>query len=161
MIEFRVAEKKDCALILEFIKSLAKYEKLEDEVVATEEALEQWLFDNMSAEVFFAVKDGKEVGFALYFTSFSTFLGKAGLYLEDVYVLPEYRGQGVGKLMLKALAQMAVSCGFGRVEWSCLNWNEQSIEFYHSIGAEAMSDWTKYRLSGERLEELAGIKIVK
>ena len=158
MVEFRVAKKEDCELILSFIQQLAKYEKLENEVEATVEALEDWLFTNMSAEVFFAVKDGKEVGFALYFTNFSTFLGKAGLYLEDIFILPEYRGQGIGKLMLKALAQMAVSCDFGRMEWSCLDWNTDSIEFYNALGAQAMSEWTTYRLSGGALKELADSK---
>jgi len=152
---FRIAEKQDCALILKFIRELAKYEKMEDDVVATEELLEDWLFDTPSAEVIFAVVDGKEVGFALYFTNFSTFLGKAGLYLEDLYVQPEYRGKGIGKALLKYLAKMAVECNFGRLDWACLNWNEDSIVFYESLGAEALSEWTTYRLSGKTLEDLA------
>ena len=154
-LEFRIAEKKDSALILDFIRQLAKYEKLEDAVVATEQSIEQWLFDKLSAEVIIAVSDGKEIGFALYFTNFSTFLGKAGLYLEDIFVLPEYRGKGVGTAMLKYLARMAVECDFGRLEWTCLDWNSDSIEFYNSLGAQAMSDWTTYRLSGDTLSDLA------
>jgi len=159
MVKLRVAEREDCALILDFIKQLAKYEKLEDTVVATVESLEDWLFDNLSAEVIFAVIDGKEVGFVLYFTNFSTFLGKAGLYVEDLFVLPEYRGRGIGTTMLKALAQMAGSCDFGRLEWACLDWNKDSINFYESLGAQAMSEWTIYRLSGETLKALADKEI--
>ncbi|MCL2391961.1 MAG: GNAT family N-acetyltransferase [Oscillospiraceae bacterium] len=155
MIEFRVAQREDCALILSFIQSLAKYEKLEGSVIATEQRLEEWLFDKMAAEVIFAVVDGKEVGFALYFTNFSTFLGKAGLYLEDLFVLPEYRGRGIGKALLKSLAQMAEDCDFGRMEWVCLDWNTDSIEFYKSIGAQAVTDWSIYRLSEDAIKALA------
>ena len=152
---FRIAEKKDCALILKFIRELAKYEKMEDAVVATEEILEEWLFNTPSAEVIFAVVDGKEVGFAIYFTNYSTFLGRAGLYLEDLYVQPEYRRHGIGKALLQYLAKMAVSCEFGRLDWACLNWNVDSIEFYESLGAEGLSEWTTFRLSGKALEDLA------
>jgi len=155
MIGFRVAERDDCALILDFIKQLAKYEKLESSVVATESVLEDWLFDKLSAEVMIALYDGKEVGFALYFTNFSTFLGKAGLYLEDLFVLPEYRGKGIGSAILKALARMAVECGFGRLEFSCLDWNKDSIDFYKSLGAQPMSEWTTFRFAGKALENLA------
>ena len=155
MIEFRDAVREDCELILSFIRSLAKYEKLEDDVVATTEMLDKWLFTKLSAEVFFAIIDGREVGFALYFTNFSTFLGKAGLYLEDIYVMPEFRGRGVGSAMLKELAQKAVSRGYGRMEWSCLDWNKDSIDFYEALGAVAMSDWTTYRLTGDTLSALA------
>ncbi|MCL2366561.1 MAG: GNAT family N-acetyltransferase [Oscillospiraceae bacterium] len=154
-LRFRIAVKEDCALILQFIRELAKYENLEDAVVATEEGLEDWLFNTPSAEVIFAVVDDKEVGFALYFTNFSTFLGKAGLYLEDLYVQLPYRGRGIGKAMLKYLAKMAVACEFGRLDWACLDWNKDSIAFYESLGAEALSEWTTYRLSGETLEALA------
>jgi GNAT superfamily N-acetyltransferase len=154
---FRSAERNDCALILYFIRELAKYEHLENEVVATEELLAEWLFDKRSAEVFFAVIDGQEVGFALYFTNFSTFLGRAGLYLEDLYVRPEYRGNGIGKAMLSELAKIAVERNYGRFEWWCLDWNTPSIEFYRSLGAEPMSDWTVYRMSGESLASLAKI----
>ncbi|MCL2227682.1 MAG: GNAT family N-acetyltransferase [Oscillospiraceae bacterium] len=154
-VQFRIAQRGDCPLILDFVRNLAKYEKLDDEVVATVQGLEEWLFEKLSAEVFFAVVDGKEVGFALYFTNFSTFLGKAGLYLEDIFVLPEYRGQGIGAAMLEYLATVAVDCDFGRLELSCLNWNTDSIEFYESLGAQGMSDWTTYRFSGDSLDALA------
>jgi len=154
-LRFRIAEKQDCETILKFIKELARYEKLEDEVVATVEILEDWLFEKMSAEVMFAVIDGKEVGFALYFSNFSTFLGKAGLYIEDIYVREEFRGQGIGTAMMKYFAQMADECGFGRVEWACLDWNTDSIEFYESLGAVGMDGWTTFRLSGDAIKAFA------
>ena len=153
--EFRKPERKDCALILRFIRDLAEYEQMANEVVATEELLAEWLFDKHTAEVIFAIADGKEVGFALFFPNFSTFLGRAGLYLEDLYVLPEYRGRGIGKAILRELACIAVQRGYGRFEWWCLDWNIPSIEFYRSLGAEPMSDWTVYRISGDTLNKLA------
>ena len=139
---FRLANRSDTALILRFIKELADYEKMADEVVANEQLLEEWIFDKQKAEVIFAVADGKEVGFALFFHNFSTFLGRAGIYLEDLYVKPEYRGKGYGKSILKKLASIAVERGCGRLEWWCLDWNKPSIDFYLSLGAEPMSDWT-------------------
>ena len=151
----RIAGRGDQALILSFIHSLAEYEKLSSEVTATVEQIEEWLFDKRAAEVLFAIVEGNEVGFALFFPNFSTFLGKAGLYLEDIYVLPEYRGRGIGKAMLRELARIAVKRGYGRFELSCLDWNTPSIEFYRSIGAEAMSDWTTYRITGDALNNLA------
>ena len=157
-IIFRSAERDDCALILSFIRELAKYEKMVNEVVATEELLAEWLFDKKTSEVIFAVVDGKEVGFALFFSNFSTFLGRAGMYLEDLYVMPEYRKRGIGKTMLRELARIAVERRYGRLEWWCLDWNTSSIEFYKSLGAEAMNDWTTYRVSGDKLKELAGNK---
>lgn len=155
MVTFRNAERKDVGLILEFIRGLAEYEKMENEVVATEEILEEWLFEKEKAEVIFAVADGVEVGFALFFHNFSTFLGRAGIYLEDLFVKPEYRGNGYGKAILKKLAAIAVERGCGRLEWSCLDWNQPSIDFYLSLGAVQMSDWTRYRVTGETLNELA------
>jgi GNAT superfamily N-acetyltransferase len=152
---FRPAERCDCALILRFIRELAEYEKMANEVVATEELLAEWLFDKRAAEVVFTVVGSKEVGFALFFPNFSTFLGRSGLYLEDLYVMPEYRNQGIGKAMLKELARIAVERGYGRFEWWCLDWNTPSIEFYRSLGAEPMSDWTVYRVSGDKLTDLA------
>lgn len=149
---FRYAVREDAALILNFIKELAEYEKLLDEVVATEELLKEWIFDKGKAEVLFAVVDGKEVGIALFFHNFSTFLGRAGLYLEDLYVKKEYRGQGIGKAFLKKLAEIAVGRGCGRFEWSCLDWNQPSIDFYLSMGAKPMDEWTVYRVAGETLE---------
>lgn len=154
-IEFRFAQMSDTALILSFIKSLAEYEKMLDKVTATEELLHDWIFEKRIAEVFFAVKDGKEIGFALYFHNFSTFLGKAGIYLEDLFVLPDYRGRGFGKEILRYLAKIAVDRGCGRLEWQCLDWNTPSIEFYLSLKAVPKSEWTVYCLSGESLNKLA------
>lgn len=150
---FRYAERKDIPCILDFIKKLAEYEKMSDEVVADETILEEWIFDRQKAEVLFAVTEGKEVGFALFFHNFSTFLGRAGIYLEDLFVLPEYRGQGYGKAILKKLASIALERGCGRLEWSCLDWNQPSIDFYLSLGAKPMSEWTVYRITGDTLEE--------
>lgn len=154
-LTFRYAVRKDIPLILQFIRDLAEYEKLLDEVVADEATLEEWIFDQKKAEVIFAMKEGKEVGFALFFHNFSTFLGRAGLYLEDLFVLPEYRGKGYGKQLLKKLAAIAVERKCGRLEWWCLDWNQSSIDFYLSLGAEPMSDWTVYRISGDTLQDLA------
>ncbi len=153
--EFRHAKREDTALILEFIRGLAEYEKMSDQVVADEKTLEEWIFDRQKAEVIFVLADGREVGFALFFHNFSTFLGRAGLYLEDLYVKPEYRGKGYGKAILKKLAAIAVERGCGRLEWWCLDWNQPSIDFYRSLGAEPMSDWTVYRVTGDTLKQLA------
>lgn len=147
--------KRNGAKILEFIRALAAYEKMSDEVVATEELLCEWIFEKKKAEVLFACEDGKEVGFALFFHNFSTFLGRAGIYLEDLFVLPEYRGKGYGTGLLKKLAQIAVERGCGRLEWWCLDWNQPSIDLYRSLGAEMMDEWTTYRLTGETLEKMA------
>lgn len=155
-LRFRFATEADTGLILYFIKQLAEYEKLIDHVVATEEILHEWIFEKRKAEVFFAVVDGKEIGFALFFYNFSTFLGRAGLYLEDLFVMPEHRGYGYGKAMLKELARIAVERDCGRIEWWCLDWNKPSIEFYLSLGAEPMDEWTVYRISGETLKKMAG-----
>ncbi len=152
---FRFAEETDSPLILKFIRALANYEKMSDQVVATEELLREWIFEKRKAEVLFVCDGGKEVGFALFFHNFSTFLGRAGIYLEDLYVFPEYRGRGYGKALLKKLAQIAVERGCGRLEWSCLDWNQPSIDFYLSLGAVPMDDWTMYRLTGETLEAMA------
>ncbi|NLM85006.1 MAG: GNAT family N-acetyltransferase [Clostridiales bacterium] len=154
-VTYRSAEERDIPLILQFIRDLAEYENLLHEVVATEELLREWLFEKRAAEVIFAVVDGKEAGFALFFHNFSTFLGRAGIYLEDLYVKPEYRGRGVGKGLLRRLAQIALERGCGRLEWWCLNWNRPSIGFYLSLGARPMDEWTVYRLSGDTLRRLA------
>ena len=153
--DFRFAEEKDTALILQFIKELADYEKMQNDVVATEELLKEWIFEKNKAEVIFVLEDGAEVGFALFFHNFSTFLGRAGLYLEDLYVKSEHRGKGYGKGLLKKLAQIAVERGCGRLEWSCLDWNKPSIDFYLSLGAKPMEDWTTYRLAGDTLRNMA------
>lgn len=152
---FRNAQRNDVGLILQFIRELADYEKMLSEVVADEATLEEWIFDKQKAEVIFALEGEKEVGFALYFHNFSTFLGRAGIYLEDLYVKPEYRGKGYGKAILKKLASIAVERGCGRLEWWCLDWNKPSIDFYRSLGAEPMDDWTVYRIAGEALTNLA------
>ena len=153
-LSFRFAVREDTPKILAFIRALAEYEQMADQVVASEELLERQLFDQNAAEVLFALEDGLEVGFALFFHNFSTFLGRAGLYLEDLYVLPEHRGKGYGKALLRQLARIALQRGCGRMEWWCLDWNRPSINFYLSLGAEPMSDWTVYRLSGATLEAL-------
>ena len=151
----RYAEEKDVSIILSFITELAIYENMLDDVVATEELLQEWIFEKKKAEVILAVEDGKEVGFALFFQNFSTFLGRAGIYLEDLFVLPEYRGRGYGKALLKKLAGIAVERGCGRLEWSCLDWNKPSIDIYLSLGAKPMDEWTVYRLTGETLNNFA------
>ena len=151
----RYATEKDCSLILDFIRSLAEYEQMADQVVATEELLREWIFVKQKAEVLFVCDGDREVGFALFFHNFSTFLGRAGIYLEDLFVLRECRGKGYGKGLLKKLAQITVERGCGRLEWSCLDWNKPSIDFYLSLGAVPMGDWTTYRLTGETLKEMA------
>lgn len=154
-VTFRNATKNDAGKILNFIKALADYENMSDDVVATEELLTEWIFEKQKAEVLFAVVDEKEVGFALFFHNFSTFLGRAGIYLEDLFVLPEYRGKGYGKGLLKEIAKITVARGCGRLEWSCLDWNKPSIDFYLSLNATKMDDWTVYRLTGETLQKMA------
>ncbi|MBQ7903841.1 MAG: GNAT family N-acetyltransferase [Oscillospiraceae bacterium] len=154
-LSFRMAGREDVPLILYFIKELARYEKLENEVVATEDILTQWLFEKEKAEVIFPCINGEEVGFALFFHNFSTFLGRSGIYLEDLYIKPEHRKKGYGKATLRKLAQIAVDRGCGRLEWICLDWNQPSIDFYLSLGAIPMSDWTVYRVAGDTLRQLA------
>ena len=155
-LTFKQAEDKDAGLILYFIKQLAEYEHMSDEVVATEELLREWIFEKKKAEVIFAPENGEAVGFALSFHNFSTFLGRAGIYPEDPFVLKEHRGKGYGKALLKKLAQTAVERGCGRLEWSCLDWNTPSIDFYLSLGARRMDDWTGYRMAGAQLAGFAG-----
>lgn len=146
-INYRRAERADAALILDFILQLAQYEKIADQVEATPETIEHSLFDRNAAQVIFGMVDGKEVGFALYFYNFSTFTGRPGVYLEDLFVKPEYRGLGLGKGLLLKLVDIAKEQQCGRVEWVCLDWNKPSIDFYKSLGAKPMDDWTIYRLS--------------
>lgn len=152
---FRNATGQDCGLILEFIRELAEYEKMLPDVVATPQLLEQALFEQHRAEVIFALEDGVEVGFALFFHNFSTFVGRSGLYLEDLFVKPAYRGRGYGKGLLKQLAKIAVERNCGRFEWVCLDWNQPSIDFYRSLGAVPQDEWTIYRLAGDALQNLA------
>ena len=151
----RQATTEDVHIILSFIKELAEYENMSEQVVATEELLKEWLFEKKKAEVILAMEGDKTVGFALYFYNFSTFLGRAGIYLEDLFVKQEYRGRGYGKALLKELARIAVSQGCGRLEWCCLDWNQPSIDFYLSLGAVPMDDWTQYRVTGDTLKKLA------
>ena len=153
---FRPAAPGDEELILTFIRALADYEKMSGQVVATPEILREWIFEKKTAEVIFAEAEGKAVGYALFFHNFSTFLGRAGIYLEDLFVLPEARGRGFGKGLLQELARITVERGCGRLEWACLDWNQPSIDFYtKKMRAVPMDGWTVYRLTGETLEEAA------
>lgn len=153
--KLRFAKEEDIGLILKFIKELADYEKLLSEVVATEEILYDSLFIRKAAEVIIAEYDNKPIGFALFFHNFSTFLGKPGIYLEDLYIRPDMRGKGFGKTMLAYLAKLARDRNCGRFEWWCIDWNEPSINFYKSIGAIPMDEWTVYRVDNEALIKLA------
>jgi GNAT superfamily N-acetyltransferase len=156
-LTIRPGERSDIPLIAELIRGLARYERLADEVTMTEVKLERGLFgERRYAETLIAEDDGRPVGFALFFHSFSTFLAQPGIYLEDLFVVPEDRGQGVGKALLEALARLAVERGCGRLEWAVLDWNESAIRFYERLGARPNADWTVYRLAGESLRALAG-----
>ena len=151
----RSASAEDVPLIHSFIKELAEYERLSHEVFATEEMLREQLFGGRPvAEVLIAELGGDAAGFALFFHTFSTFLGKPGIYLEDLYVRPEFRGTGVGRALLVHLGRLAKERGCGRIEWAVLDWNEPAIGFYGSIGASPVSGWTVYRVTGKALEEL-------
>ena len=154
-LRIRIAEVEDTSLILEFIKGLAEYEGMLSEVVATEEQLKVTLFEKKQAEVILGEYKGEPVGFALFFHNYSTFLGKANLFLEDLFVKPEARGTGTGKALLACLAKIAVERDCGRLEWWCLDWNEPSIRFYKQMGAKPMEDWTTYRVAGDALPALA------
>ena len=151
----RYARETDVPQILNFIKQLAIYEDMLDDVVATESLLREWIFEKQKAEVLLAEEDGIPVGFALFFHNFSTFLGRAGIYLEDLFVMPEHRGKGYGKALLRRLAQITMERGCGRLEWSCLDWNKPSIDFYLSLDATPMDQWTVYRLTGNTLRRMA------
>lgn len=151
----RFATENDLSLILSFIQGLAEYEKLSDESIVNEEKLAENLFsDHQYAEVLLGFIEGKAVGFALFFHNFSTFLGQPGLYLEDLFVKPEFRGNGYGKALLTTLAKIATERNCGRLEWSVLKWNKPAIEFYNSLKATPMEGWTTYRLDGKQLQEL-------
>ena len=156
-MEIRKAVRQDVPLILEFIKGIARYEKMENEVVATTELLEEQLFDKGHAEVIFVMEEGAEVGFALFFHNFSTFLGRSGLYLEDLFVYSEHRGKGYGKALFLELVRIANERGCGRMEWVCLNWNKPSIEFYRSMGAVPLDEWTTYRLTSDAMKKLTSL----
>lgn len=157
----RPASADDCPLILGFIKELAEYEKLSHEVVATAARLEETLFGaDPAAEVLIAEWDGAAAGFALFFANYSTFLAQPGIYLEDLYVSPAFRGRGIGKALLAHLANVVSDRGWGRLDWSVLDWNAPAIEFYLSIGALPLDDWTQFRLHGQALDKVAsGLKI--
>jgi GNAT superfamily N-acetyltransferase len=156
-VRIRAGEKTDVRLIAELIRGLARYEKLEHELVMTEEKLTDSLFgERRFAETIIAEDDGKPVGFALFFHNYSTFLAQPGIYLEDLFVLPEHRGGGVGRLLLERLAQLAVERGCGRLEWAVLDWNVDAIRFYERLGAKPNAEWTIYRLTGEPLNRVAG-----
>lgn len=156
-MKIRKAVRQDVPLILEFIKGIARYEKMENEVVATTELLEEQLFDKGRAEVIFVMEEGAEVGFALFFHNFSTFLGRSGLYLEDLFVYPEHRGKGYGKALFLELVCIANERGCGRMEWVCLNWNKPSIDFYRSMGAVPLDEWTTYRLTSDAMKKLTSL----
>ena len=153
--KIREAGKDDVPVILSFIKELAEYEKLSNEVKATEDMLRRNLFEKKYAEVLIGELNSEPVGFALFFHNFSTFLGKPGIYLEDLYVMEKYRGRGFGRKMLSYLAKLTAERDCGRLEWSVLDWNKPAIDFYLSIGAVPMEDWTVYRLTGKELSSLA------
>lgn len=153
--KLRFTDEEDVPLILSFIRQLAIYEKLLDEVVATEETLRDSLFNKKAAEVIIGEYNDEPVGFCLFFHNFSTFIGRPGLYLEDIYIIPEARGNGFGKVMLSYLARLAVERNCGRFEWACLDWNKPAINFYKQMGAMPMDEWTVYRLQGQALQDLA------
>jgi GNAT superfamily N-acetyltransferase len=151
------ATQRDLPLVHAFIRELAEYERLLHEVDATEEALGRTLFGpNPAAEIVIAYDDDEPAGFALFFQSYSTFLAKPGLYLEDLFVRPAARNKGIGRKLLEHLAALAVTRGYGRLEWRVLDWNETAIRFYRSIGAEPLADWTVFRVTGKALEALGG-----
>jgi GNAT superfamily N-acetyltransferase len=155
-LSIRKAVAKDAALILHFIRELAIYEKAEHEVLATEQSIRQSIFSEDShVSALICEQDGKALGMAIYFYNYSTWLAKPGLYLEDLYVSPESRGKGAGKLLLKKMAQIALQNNCGRFEWSCLDWNKPSRDFYHSVGAQSQDEWIGYRLSGQTLLDFA------
>lgn len=158
MFKIVEATEKDCSTIGQFIRYLAEYEKMSDDVIWTEESLYHELFIEKNARVLLAKEDEEVIGFALYFFNFSTFVGKKGLYLEDLFIKPEYRKKGYGKAMFKKLAEIAIEKNCGRMEWVCLNWNEPSIEFYYQLGAVGMDEWTTYRLTEDKIKQIAQIK---
>lgn len=152
--KFRTATEADAALVLDFIKGIAIYEDMLDEVINTDEMIKEVVFGKGNAEVIFVLEGEKEVGFALFFHNYSTFVGRAGIHLEDLFVLPEYRGRGYGKALFCEVARIAKERGCGRMEWACLDWNTPSINFYLSMGAVPMGEWTTYRLTAEKIDDL-------
>jgi len=162
MLKIVPATERDLSLVLSFIRKLAEYEKLSHQVVATEDLLREGLFGQRRvAEVVLAYLDDEPVGFALYFHNFSTFVGRAGIYLEDLFVEPHHRGKGVGKALLAYVANLAVERKCGRFEWAVLDWNTPSIEFYKSLGAVPLDDWTLFRLTGDALHRVASLSVTE
>lgn len=160
-VRIRSAARSDAGLILALIRELADYEKLSGEVVATEDLLLESLFGpGATAEVHIAEADGRPAGFALFFHNYSTFLARPGIYLEDLFVRPEFRGQGIGRALLAQIARLTRDRKCGRLEWSVLDWNEPAIRFYHSLGALPMDQWTTFRLTGDRLSDLADLALL-
>ena len=155
-VKIEYANRDDIKEIINLIKALADYENLSSEAKATEELLEEWIFDKKKAEVILLKVDEEIAGFALFFYNFSTFLGRAGIYIEDLFIYQEYRGKGLGKLLFRELSKIALERECGRLEWSCLDWNSPSIEFYKSHGAKAMAEWTNYRLTEEDMKKITG-----
>lgn len=157
VFSIRPARKEDAALIFHFIESIAIYEKMLDKVVNSEELIRSVVFDDAAAEAVIAEVNGRPIGFMLWFKTYSTFVGRQGIHLEDLYLDPEYRGRGYGKKLLTYLADYTVKHGYGRLEWCCLNWNEPSIKFYRKLGAESLDEWITFRLDGERLKTAADL----
>lgn len=154
----RTADELDAALILHFIKALAAYEKMSDEVIATEKSIYESLFVHKQAEVLLAFEDNNPIGFALFFQTYSTFQGKANLFLEDIYLDESYRHKGYGKILFSILAQIATERNCLRIDWYCLDWNQKSIDFYHSIGAHQLNEWIVFRLKDENIAKLSNIR---
>lgn len=152
----RPAGKEDVAVVLELMYEMADFEGVRDELDVSPELLAKWVFDEEKAEIMLGIEGGAVVGFAFYFTTFSSFLGLPGLYVEELYVKPEYRGKGYGKIMLCRLARLVVQRGYGRLEWACSDWNKPSIQFYTAHGAQPMDEWTVYRLTGDELKAMGG-----
>ncbi len=153
--KIKQAEKDDAIVIYELIKGIAEYEKMLDEVVNTPDMIKEWIFDKKTAEVYIGLENNLPIGFILFFHNYSTFVGRAGIYVEDLFVIPEKRGKGYGKLLLAFVASVAVERNCGRLEWTCLNWNKPSLDFYASIQAVKMTEWTTHRLSGDTLLNFA------
>lgn len=156
MVSFRLAEKKDASLILKFVKALASYEHLENEINASVELYEKWLFDEKRAEALFVLEEKREVGLAIFYTTFSTFEGKPTLYLEDIFICEEYRKKGYGRAVFSQLVKIAKERGYGRMDWACLNWNKKSRDFYEKMGARSHEEWIIYRLDEEGLNRFPG-----
>lgn len=156
-ITFRYAESKDIPLILQFINKLAEYEKIAQDVHATEALLYEWMFEKQRAEAIIAAADGKDIGFALFYQTFPAYLGKGGIYIDDLYIDSEYRGKGIGRKLFGHVAEIALERGCGRLEWCCLNWNNSSMEFYRSLGALPLDECTVFRMSEETIGQLLAL----